>query len=153
LQTRRTDSTDTAVDATAKNVLVQSGTDSIAKAEYAEENNQHSPCDDGQTGDGSTWPCADDSVCRGQPLDGHGRGMCREGASGGHRGRKIWIGLLPITIQALTESWGIKYTEIFVEVNITPNKKLTYRKIEEPGRLGCWTLAGLCAANGGVQRK
>ena len=86
-------STDAATDATAKNVLVQSGTDTVAKAEYAAENNHHSPCDDGQTGDGASWPCADDSVCRGQTLDGHGRGMCQRGSQRWAQGSKDmdWI--------------------------------------------------------------
>jgi peptidoglycan hydrolase-like amidase len=73
-------STDAATDATAKNVLVQRGTDTVAKAEYAAENNHHVPCNDGQTGDGSSWPCADDKVCLGQAVNGHGRGMCQNGS-------------------------------------------------------------------------
>ena len=86
-------STDAATDATPKNVLVQSGTDNVAKAEYAAENNHHSPCDDGQTGDGASWPCADDSVCKGQTLDGHGRGMCQRGTQRWAQGSKDmdWI--------------------------------------------------------------
>lgn len=73
-------STDAATDATAKNVLVQKGTDTVAKAEYAAENNQHDPCNDGQTGDGASWPCTDDNLCRGKATNGHGRGMCQNGS-------------------------------------------------------------------------
>ena len=73
-------STDAATDATAKNVLVERGTDTVAKAEYAAENNHHDPCNDGQTGDGSSWPCSDDKLCLGQAVNGHGRGMCQNGS-------------------------------------------------------------------------
>jgi len=72
--------TDTATDATLKTVLVEKGTDVVAKAEYAAENN-NAGCGDGKSGTGTSWPCIDDSVCKGKPKDGHGRGMCQNGSN------------------------------------------------------------------------
>jgi hypothetical protein len=72
--------TDAATDATASNVLVEKGTNRVAKAEFAAENN-NAGCGDGKSGTKTTWPCIDDSVCTGQPKNGHGRGMCQRGSN------------------------------------------------------------------------
>jgi len=60
----------------------------IAFSEYSAENNCLNPsssypcsCGDGYAGNGTDWPCIEDTVCRGYERYGHGRGMCQWGSS------------------------------------------------------------------------
>lgn len=77
----------TAVDATARYVLVTSG-NAVTRSEYSAENNNHG-CGDGYSGTGTSWPCIYDPVCAGFPTNGHGRGLCQWGSARWANGTKI----------------------------------------------------------------
>jgi hypothetical protein len=69
----------TAVDQTARIVLVDTLTSDIVMSEYSAENNDCG-CGDGYSGTGTTWPCIYDPVCTGFAAWGHGRGLCQYGS-------------------------------------------------------------------------
>jgi len=79
----------TAVDNTARYILVSSN-GLIVKSEYSAENNNMG-CGNGYTGTGSTSPCIYDPVCINTTSNGHGRGLCQWGTIRWATGTKVLV--------------------------------------------------------------